>query len=103
MCKQALTSCSKGVPLLHAGVDHPYPHALQVLGLMTNLTLRNPAASLALVGERGCLDAVLRALTAAAMERTADPRAASAMRQGCMAIRNMAVRCGLRLGSQVGR
>lgn len=59
---------------------------------MTNLTLRNPAASLALVGERGCLEAILRALTAAAMDRTSDPRATSAVRQGCMAIRNMAVR-----------
>ncbi|RMZ55435.1 hypothetical protein APUTEX25_003559, partial [Auxenochlorella protothecoides] len=95
-CKAAFLDQDDVIPRLASALKRYNTRPLiteQVLGLMTNLTLRNPAASLALVGERGCLDAVLRALTAAAMERTADPRAASAMRQGCMAIRNMAVRC----------
>ncbi|KAL6782178.1 hypothetical protein ACKKBF_B39355 [Auxenochlorella protothecoides x Auxenochlorella symbiontica] len=95
-CKAAFLDQDDVIPRLASALKRYNTRPLiteQVLGLMTNLALRNPAASLALVGERGCLDAVLRALTAAAMERTADPRAASAMRQGCMAIRNMAVRC----------
>lgn len=67
------------------------------LGFLANLALRNPDASKAAV-EEGCAPAIVQtmrsmlALCSSAGGPKAAGRAPAALRQGCMAVRNMAVR-----------
>lgn len=65
----------------------------QVLGLIANLTLRNPEAAETMLTTPLFTDAFLRAVRSTSSNRTAEKaRANAAARQGSMAIRNMAVR-----------
>jgi hypothetical protein len=70
----------------------------QALGLLTNVTLRNPEISMAAVSS-GCVVEVLRAMHALldTAPRTSGSfvgkKAESSLRQGCMALRNIAARC----------
>lgn len=64
-----------------------------MLGLLTNVTLRNPGAAAEVVAAPDLVPALLRAIEASVgPEASGKPRAAVAARQGCMAIRNMAAR-----------
>lgn len=70
----------------------------QALGLLTNITLRNPEISTAAVSS-GCVGEVLRAMHAlldtahSSSNNLIGKKAESSLRQGCMAIRNIAARC----------
>jgi len=71
----------------------------QALGLLTNMTLRNPEISTAAVSS-GCVVEVLRAMhalldTAPTSNKSGlfGKKAEASMRQGCMALRNIAARC----------
>ncbi len=69
----------------------------QALGLLTNITLRNPEISAAAVAS-GCVVDVLRAMralidTVPTTKSSFSTRRESSLRQGCMALRNIAARC----------
>jgi hypothetical protein len=66
------------------------PPAPQALSLLTNVTLRQPETAARAV-EGGCSDAVLEAL-GRLLAAPDPPRAAPAVRQACMALRNIAAR-----------
>jgi hypothetical protein len=82
-----------------AAAGAPPAVAEQALGLLCNLTLRSPDAARA-AAACGCADAVLRCMESllgrgggAGGAGGAAGRAPAALRQACMAVRNMGVRC----------
>lgn len=84
--------CSASLQLrtdAHSALRAHCPALPQALGLLTNLTLRNPEASTRAV-ECGCSDAVLS--TMQGLLDSKENRAPAAERQGCMACRNIVSR-----------
>ncbi|GAB4823190.1 hypothetical protein N2152v2_010236 [Parachlorella kessleri] len=101
LLRQLASSDGVKAALLEAGgleavaqllAQHPanYPLLEQGLGLVTNMTLRQPEAAARAV-ECGCADAILACLEGL-LGRGEQQRTQHAVRQACMALRNIAAR-----------
>ena len=100
--KNGLESIKNSLSLAAATQQPSAAVAEQALGLLTNITLRNPEIAASAAAPGGCVQEALRAMRAV-LDADDDEkkggggggaeRRGSALRQGCMALRNIAGRC----------